>query len=227
MENKIKRILCLGNQTEDTNQQCVRWSKLFQIDNCKLFDNLSDLDNPGVYHPDLSTITIDNIWTACDQVDLLILLDQPLHSYDSIETFHHFSNLICYKKRFMPVLDQSSDDLKIWIKQLGYNSKILSKLTELKVKNTNVVVELYPATDIDEFKQQVNDIAAYLQNQNCKWVFYRASAHEQIHYEVTDYLLTTYPEFVLFNPAVFRGPIQSSIVRRIYQHWIHLNARNI
>lgn len=224
MENKLTRVLCLGNQTIDTHRRSCEWAKKLCMADCKLLSNLDDLENPGVYHPDLSMLTIDDIWDACNNIDLLILLDQPLSSYDNIETYQQFHTLCTFKKQYMKVLDETCCDLTVWVNNLGNNAKILPKLQELDVNNANIVVELYPAADLEEFKSYVDNVAAELRSRNCSWIFFRASAHEKIHYEVTDYLLKTHPEFVLLKPSVFHGDAKSNIIQKIYQHWIHLKC---
>lgn len=217
---KINTVLCLGNQTEDSDIQCRNWSKLLNVSYRGLLTLKSELSQ-GLYFPDLNFISIDDIWQLTDSIDLLLLLDQPIPSYDFVETFRHYEALCKYKKRFMPVLIASEDIPTLWLIDCQDNKQILPKVIAEDIQKSNLVIKLLTVTDIDSFRIELEKISAELKRRKCRWVFYRASKHEPLHYEVTR-LLLTYPEFVLLNPAVFQGNIKMNIQRRIYSHWINL-----
>lgn len=221
---QIKTILCFGNQTEDSNIQCVGWAEKFGLPFQGLLGT-TNIVNSGVYFPDLAQLSMDDCWTLTDMVDLVIMLDQTVESFDFVETYQHFIGLCRYKKHFMPVLIANTDWPTIWLDDISDNNLVLPDIIKRNIQDSNLVVKLNTVDDVDVFKTQLNELATELKNRRCKWVCYRAGQHETLHHKATQVLLD-YPEFVFLNPAVFCGPVVSNIRQRIYHHWVNLYLRN-
>ena len=202
-------IVCLGNQTADTEAQAAQWAQRLQA---------------TVTTSDLAQHTIDHVWNLARSADLLIMLDQPTDTYDHVDTYNHYATLAQYLKQFMPVLIAAQDAPKVWITDC-YNSTVLDRIIDLDLCNTTVVVKLTTVTDLAVFRQQLTAITRELLQRGCQWVIYRAGPHEPLHAEATAVLLQ-YPEFVLLNPGVFAGDMAANIEQRIYQHWVDLYIRN-
>jgi hypothetical protein len=221
--DQIKTIFCLGNQTENSYIQTTAWAKKFDIPYYKLND-INNIECPGVFMSDLEIMTVDQIWQVTNQVDLLIFLDQPVSSFDFIETYRHFEGLCLYKKHFMPVMIAKNDAPNLWIDKADNNQKIYDHLFEQNILDCNLIIKLGRVYDLDQFASQLEQLHCELKKRNCRWIFYRAGEHEPLHYEVTKILLT-YPEFVLLSPEVFNGNVQGNIVKQIYHHWVNLYLR--
>jgi len=220
---KIKTILCLGNQTGDSDLQSRAWAEKFNLPYQGLLDSMS-IKESGVFVPDLSRLSMDHVWAICDLVDLVIMLDQPVESFDFVETYQHFISLCRYKKHFMPVLIGAVDTPTLWLDQLTDNNQVVPAIVDLDLHNSNLVIKLNVVNNLDLFQTQLTALAKELKNRNCKWVMYRAGPHEPLHFQATQALLN-YPEFVLLNPAVFCGDVATNIKRRIYHHWVDLYLR--
>jgi hypothetical protein len=221
---QIKTILCLGNQTSNSDMQSRSWAENFGLAYQGLIRQV-DTIQPGVYVPDLAQLSMDHVWALTDLVDLIIMLDQPVESFDFVETYQHFIGLCRYKKHFMPVLIANTDSPTIWLDEISDNSLVLPNIVERNIQDLNLVIKLNTVDNVDLFKKQLNELAAELKNRRCRWVYYRAGQHEKLHYEATQVLLD-YPEFVFLNPAVFCGPVVSNIRQRIYHHWVNLYLKN-
>lgn len=220
---KIKTILCLGNHTDDSAMQSQAWAEKFDLQYWGLLDSTSIAES-GVYVPDLAWLSIDHVWAISNLVDLVIMLDQPVESFDYVETYQHFISLCRYKKHFMPVLIGAVDTPSIWLDQFTDNSQVVPAIVDLNLHNSNLVIKLNVVNNLDLFKTQLTDLDKELKKRKCKWVMYRAGAHEPLHFQATQELLN-YPEFVLLNPAVFCGNVAVNIKRCIYHHWVDLYLR--
>lgn len=202
-------IVCLGNQTPDTETQAAEWAQRLQA---------------SVTTSDLAQHTIDDVWALARSADLVIMLDQPVDTYDHVETYQHYATLARYLKQFKPVLIAAQDAPRVWITDC-YNNTVLDRIVEHNIRDTGVVVKLTRVTDLATFELQLRDISRELTTRGCQWVFYRAGPHEPLHAAATESLLQ-YPEFVLLNPGVFQGDQDCNIKQRIYQHWVDLYIRN-
>jgi len=221
---QVKSLLCLGNQTEDSCVQSNRWADRFGLSYQGIINPVDSIKS-GVFLFDLGCASIDDLWKLTDVVDLIIMLDQPIDSFDYVETYQHLINLCRYKKHFMPVMIAKKDAPAIWLNNFVDNQQILPSIIEQNTQNSNLVIKLCTVTDIDLFDKQLRALVAELKSRNCKWVFYRASAHEPLHYEATR-LLLSYSEFVLLNPGVFNDNMLVNINQRIYNHWVNLYLKN-
>jgi molybdenum cofactor biosynthesis enzyme MoaA len=88
------RILCLGNNTEDTDLQTRALSAQAQMPCHGLLSELdqpfSDLDysQPGYYHSSVVDIQRGNLKELMNQFDLVIMLDQPIKNWNHPNEFH-------------------------------------------------------------------------------------------------------------------------------------------
>jgi hypothetical protein len=207
----VKKILCLGNNTIDSDNQCRVWSKNFGVDHCGLLNTICPQDN-GCYHVGLSdTFSLDNLFESVCFFDLVIFLNQSKDSYDHIETWQHLKHSFDYLKYFCPVLDDPVDNLNLW----------LEHPTIYSCKNINVVIKANQFDSLENCKRWTEFTANYMQANNCKWLLYRASSHESKHFEITEYLLQ-YPNFVLLTPNTFLGNVELNIKNRLYKHWYQM-----
>lgn len=217
--DQVKRILCLGNQTQDSMHQAGLWSKTFLLPDPILLTGPC-MPHVGTCVPDLGSITIDDIWIVSSQADLIIMLDQPVSSYDHISTYNHYMFMCRYMQHFRPVMISAQDRPLTWL-QPKTNQDALPDIITRNIHNLDLAIKLNTVNNIDTFKNQLNNLVNELQQRNCRWVFYRAGSHEDLHSEATMVLLE-HPEFVLLNPGVFFGDVQANIVCRVYNHWINL-----
>jgi hypothetical protein len=175
----------------------------------------------GVYHPDQTYLDLEQIWILVDDADLTVMLDQPIHSYEHAANYQSLISLARFKQRSKPVIIEGYNDPKIWLTDLKDNDRVLEYISQSNLHDTNLVLRLYEVYDLDLFQRQIHRLDGILTDMRCRWVCYRASPHEDLHFEATQILLQ-HPEFVLLNPAVFEGDVSANIQQKIYHHWIQL-----
>lgn len=204
----LNKILCIGNNTSDTDIQCRAWSETFNIDYMGLLSCVIPQWD-GCYHVGLSdSFTVDDLFESIRLFDLVIWLDQPKESYDCEETWQHIVHLIEYYKHFVPVLSDPKDNFTQWLKYPdSYNCK-----------NENVVIQTGQFQSVTECAQWVEFTKQYMIKNNCNWLVYRAESHEDKHFEITNYLLQ-FNNFVLLTPNTFNKNLEQNIKNRIYRHW--------
>ena len=79
-----KKILCLGNNGEDTDLQVSFLALKNKTKNNGLIDKLdSDISNYGFYHTSLVDLSSGHIIKIANQFDKIILLDQPENTWSS------------------------------------------------------------------------------------------------------------------------------------------------
>lgn len=216
----INQVLCLGNQTESTHQASVIWADRLSLPSQGLLTRDS-VNAPGVYHPDLAYLGLEHIWRLVENMDLTIMLDQPLTSYEHLETYHSLISLVRFQQRLRPILQEGINDPTVWLTDIGNNDAVIDYLQRQQFQNANLVLRLYEVCNLEHFRNQLQILEHLLEGSHCRWILYRASSHEPLHFEATQTLLE-YPQFVLLDPAVFQGDVSKNIRRRIYHHWIQL-----
>jgi pyruvate-formate lyase-activating enzyme len=94
------RVLCLGNNTEDTDLQTRDLAVAAQMhyhgllsEQHQPFDSL-DYSNPGYYHTSVVDIQQGNLKQLIDQFDKVIMLDQPIDQWNHPNEFHNTIKLI-------------------------------------------------------------------------------------------------------------------------------------
>jgi pyruvate-formate lyase-activating enzyme len=90
----MKKVLCLGNNTEDTDTQTRTIS---QAENAVCYGLLSDLDGTisvesftlaGYYHSSVYDIEFGKLVEICSQFDQVLVLDQPLDQWSHPNAFY-------------------------------------------------------------------------------------------------------------------------------------------
>ena len=104
------KILCLGNNTEDTD---VKTKNLAQQDSVECHGVLSDLDDtvtldsiskPGYYHTSVYDIEYGKLFKFAQQFEKIVILDQPKHQYSHPDAFFKTIQLAKELKKFTTVL---------------------------------------------------------------------------------------------------------------------------
>jgi pyruvate-formate lyase-activating enzyme len=94
------RVLCLGNNTEDTDRQTRDLAAAAQM-HChgllseldQPFDSL-DYNNPGYYHTSIVDIQQGNLKQLIDHFDKVIMLDQPIDQWNHPNEFYNTIKLM-------------------------------------------------------------------------------------------------------------------------------------
>jgi sulfatase maturation enzyme AslB (radical SAM superfamily) len=96
----ITRVLCLGNNTEDTDVKTIRLAKdagsvchglLSEIDRL-LIPN--DYSQSGYYHSSIYDVEFGRLLDICNQFDLVIMLDQPKSEWSHPDAFYNTVRLL-------------------------------------------------------------------------------------------------------------------------------------
>ena len=104
-----KKILCLGNNTVDTN---IKISELSKSNNTKNFGLIVDTNitilHPGYYHTSIYDLEIGKILELIKSFDQLIFLDQPREEWTHPDAFYLTVQLVKQAEQFIDVLWQNS-----------------------------------------------------------------------------------------------------------------------
>jgi hypothetical protein len=104
------KILCLGNNTEDTD---IKTRNLAKKDSVECHGLLSDLDNevithsisrPGYYHTSVYDMEYGKLFKFAQQFEKIIVLDQPKEQYSHPDAFFKTIQLANQLKKFTSVL---------------------------------------------------------------------------------------------------------------------------
>jgi pyruvate-formate lyase-activating enzyme len=107
----MTKILCLGNNTRDTDTQTRKISHTAQVPCHGL---LSDLDgvvtadsyaSPGYYHSSVYDIEFGKLLDICNQFDGVVLLDQPVQQWSHPDAFYKTLELISQIKQPVEVVN--------------------------------------------------------------------------------------------------------------------------
>ncbi len=124
----MKKILCLGNNTEDTD---TRTRVVSQAANAVCHGLLSDLDitvsaelfkMAGYYHSSVYDIEFGKLIEICNQFDQVLILDQPMEQWSHSDAFYKTLQLAANLS--VPVIFenpnflQGFDFFQIWCKQI-------------------------------------------------------------------------------------------------------------
>jgi hypothetical protein len=84
-----KKVLCLGNNTSDSD---IRVSELSKNNNTKNFGLIVDtnitISHPGYYHTSIYDLEIGKILELIKSFDQLIFLDQPREEWTHPDAFY-------------------------------------------------------------------------------------------------------------------------------------------
>jgi len=232
---EIIKILCLGNNSEDTMIKAQLISNQYSVPMAELLTEQTDITS-GCYYTGLGTISTDYLRQVAAQFDLIVLLDQPESSYDHNEAFTHTVITCMYLANLQPVVVQSNTPWLYIVKyfQPDNNGQVLKIKDNLElyhqvmtnsISNRNLVLQLNKVneTDFYNFTKIVNEIVARCRSLNSRFVMFRADRHEsnQLHFDITKFLVQ-FPEFVLLHPAIFGKNLNENLTKIINQHWKHL-----
>lgn len=211
---KVKRILCIGNSSVDTDLQCKKWAEKFGIKYKGLFQKTNNYE--GCFHVNLSDeFTLDDLHFYHTQFQLLIYLDQTESSYDHLETYRNIDINLSYLSKTSPIL-RKKNDLHEWTNLENY----------VNFTNKNLVIHLGMFKNVEECRNTVAQIKENAEKQNCNWLIYRANKHESNHYEITKELLTV-NNFVLLTPGDFDKNHKKNITVKIYNHWYNFFLKKL
>lgn len=88
------KILCIGNNTQDTDARCQQVAERYDVPYRGLIDSAPESIRPGCYHSsyyDLDYYDLENL--TCS-MDLVILLDQDISTYPDEHGFHKSLDLV-------------------------------------------------------------------------------------------------------------------------------------
>jgi len=233
----MEKIICVGNQSEDT---MIRSSAIAQQYDLPLNGLINDnIDCPGVWYTDIGSISFENLLFFGECADLLIVLDQPIESYDQSESFYTTQHCGRYLKKFTRVImENTSRDVYITINfqppnlynadlhRVKNNTQIVEVLSGIDLAHRRVFVEFGTVDNVDQFEQQLNTVISQARNAKASLVIFRASKHEvpeELHKIITQKLLDV-PEFVLLTPGVFNN-YHCNIQRLLENHWQMMYGR--
>lgn len=125
------KILCLGNNTEDTDVLTGVLAKEHNLINhgliSQLEENVSDLSlffkENGFYHTSIVDLSEEKIKEALDYVDSIYILDQPIESYQT--TTEYFSTIrfgFSLGNRASFLNDEVRDQFQYWNSLINTNS---------------------------------------------------------------------------------------------------------
>jgi pyruvate-formate lyase-activating enzyme len=112
----MKKVLCLGNNTEDTDTQT---RIICQAENTVCHGLLSDLDGTvsaesfaptGYYHSSVYDIEFGKLADICNQFDQVLILDQPIEQWSHPDAF--FKTLQLATQLSVPVVFANPDSAK-------------------------------------------------------------------------------------------------------------------
>lgn len=225
----MKRIVCIGNNTEDTAHRAQLIADQYALP-CQGLAVMVDQPS-GVCYTDLGTISQEQFLLLGEQSDLVIMLDQPVNSYDHQETYAHTLGCCHWLKRVTRVVFENQlPDVYITVSyvppnrfntelhQVKDNAQIIEKLTTINITGRRVFVEFGPVIDINDFILILNSVLGY--STSADFVIFRASPHEapEVHRAVTLELFKT-KEFAMLTPAVFNNDYKKNIQLILENHW--------
>jgi len=126
----VMKILCIGNNTEDTDRRAGHVAEENLLVNHGL---LSDLDGtvcldsrtqaPGVYHTSFVDLCFDRVKQAVSYFDRIMILDQPIHQWNTTTEFYDTIN---YAVRLGEKVEwqngSSCQNLLYWRNQINNNA---------------------------------------------------------------------------------------------------------
>jgi hypothetical protein len=235
----MEKIICIGNQSEDT---CVRAHDIARQFNLPVNGLITDnINSPGMWYTDLGSISVENFLFLGECADAVIVLDQPMDTYDCAETFHTTRGWSQYLSKFTRVIFENRfKDIYITtnlvppnrynsvLHRVKNNAEIQKIVAELDIDHCRLFVEFGTVDNVEQFENQLNTVVERARDSCASLVIFRASAHEipeSLHQLVT-YKLSHCPEFVTMTPGVFNNNYHSNIQRLLENHWQMLYGKS-
>lgn len=230
---EIKKIICVGNQTAESDDRAKHVATQYKLDftgrpnqttwklpGCSVITPLVDLD-------------LDTYRLAIEQSDVIVVLDQPKHTFQNFESWQKIQTSCTWMSHFKSVVYENHNtnlymlhDLKpsntfnSTIVQVNNNSQIFKEIYKHNLTDRQVILQFMNLQDQDqdEFLLQVNQLVRRCRASAAKFLMFRASEHEPdpVHYKITRHFCQ-YPEFVLLKPSDFLN-----LERTVNQHWHRL-----
>jgi hypothetical protein len=164
------RILCLGNNSEDTDVQTRALAKqanmpchgLLSEFDCS-FDQL-DYNQPGYYHTSVVDIQLGNLKELISQFDKIIMLDQPIEQWNHPNEFYNTVTLVPLTSTKVKFLNpQSVEPAKIFT-ELTQNNKSFCIFPFIQLHTTYDYTQLCcrsnkSVTNLDDLKDFSTDPA--------------------------------------------------------------------
>ena len=93
------KILCLGNNTVETDNASQTLANSLSLTNYGLITDLaSTIKDHGVYHTSICDMSKTDILELAKQFDKIVLIDQPVESYDCEESFYNTKHILTLAK---------------------------------------------------------------------------------------------------------------------------------
>ena len=164
----VMKVLCLGNNTEDTD---VRTHKLADQNQMACHGLLTELDgltpdiaSDGYYHTSVYDIEFGNLLELCRQVNQVIVLDQPKSLYTHPDAFYKTIRLAKQARAATSVIfiDPSYEEEITFFEDLVKTNKsfCIFPFIELLVENGNTTVcgrSTAPITKLSDLKSFKDD----------------------------------------------------------------------
>lgn len=160
------RVLCLGNNTEDTDIRTRRLAAQEQQECHGLVVTIDDenIKKPGYYHTSIYDLTIGDLTALAKDVDKVIVLDQPKDQWSHPTAFYNTVKLVKDLKSTVDVvfLDPAVENANDFFETLVEQNKsfCIFPFIELLVNNDSTTVccrSTTPITGIDQLKDFKND----------------------------------------------------------------------
>ena len=114
------KVLCLGNNSKDTDIQTTQLAKQVDQVSYGLVTNVDTRIDEGFYHTSIFDLTHDQILTLIKQFDSLILLNQPIEQWTHPDAFY----------LTMKVIDDAKDIIQVTRLMQDNGIKFFEKLVE-------------------------------------------------------------------------------------------------
>jgi hypothetical protein len=219
----------VGNTTENTACKAEQIALQFDLP-CVGLVSSANVD-VGVCYTDLGTISTEQFLLLGEQADRVIMLDQPIDSYEHTETYVHTVGCC---KRLTPFTHVTfeNQNLDIYITAryvppnvfntevhcVQDNSQVLEILKTINILGRRVFIEFTQVSDTDKFDSILHAVLKYAIGSDL--VIFRASEHEakEIHQSVTA-KLCRHREFVILTPGVFGAQFAQNLQAILENHW--------
>lgn len=232
--DKIKSIMCLGNNTQETAIRAAEIAEEYSLPLNGLAQQIKML-RPGCWYSDIGTISMDKFLQWISSIDLVVLLDQPENSYQHAGSYRNALLMCSHLQHFRPVIiENQNPDVYIvthyetantfnkTIYRVRSTQELETQLMVTDIKNKTVVLQLsrlVNESELDQYKAQIDRIVDHCRQHNAKFIMIRADQHESddVHFEITKYLVQ-FPEFVLLTDRVFKNNLNLNLDKKIFQH---------
>ena len=166
------KILCLGNNTELTDQQASTLAQSLGVVNNGLLSDLEkelNIDNlqinTGVYHTSVLDMSVSRIQKISIIFDKIIILDQPVEIWNHPDEFYQTQNLACNLSNVEWQSTNGKQQIKYWMSLVDENKSFcIFPFIELLTNNNHTTVCCRSATPIVD----INELSDFATDQNYK-----------------------------------------------------------